>query len=103
MSPMLQARGLHVQFGERRVLNDATLSVKAGRWVALVGPNGADEFRIDHTAGAKHARRAGQGRNPVRAGVTLHRRTPLRKPHLQPRRDPARAIADHFLIGGHFS
>jgi len=46
MSPMLQARGLHVQFGERRVLNDATLSVKAGRWVALVGPNGAGKSTL---------------------------------------------------------
>lgn len=46
MSPMLQARGLQVRFGERRVLNDATLSVKAGRWVALVGPNGAGKSTL---------------------------------------------------------
>lgn len=46
MSPMMQARGLQVRFGERKVLNDATLSVKAGRWVALVGPNGAGKSTL---------------------------------------------------------
>ncbi len=46
MTAMLEARGLSVRLGGRRVVHDASLSLAAGAWTAIVGPNGAGKSTL---------------------------------------------------------
>ncbi|HEX7815191.1 heme ABC transporter ATP-binding protein [Dyella sp.] len=42
----LAARGLHVSMGGRRILQDVSITARAGRVLALVGPNGAGKSSL---------------------------------------------------------
>jgi iron complex transport system ATP-binding protein len=45
-APPLQADGLFGLLGDRRVVDDCSLALQAGQWVALVGPNGAGKSTL---------------------------------------------------------
>ena len=45
-SPIVRARDLSLRLGERQVLDDITLDLRAGEWAALVGPNGAGKSSL---------------------------------------------------------
>src|SRR5262245_33980746 len=44
--PALETHGLGVRFGERWVLHDVDLAVRAGERVCLIGPNGAGKSTL---------------------------------------------------------
>ena len=44
--PALAAAGLKVALGGAEVLHGITLSLRAGRWTAIVGPNGAGKTTL---------------------------------------------------------
>jgi branched-chain amino acid transport system ATP-binding protein len=43
---VLEVQGIHAQYGQARVLHDVSLTVEAGRIVALVGANGAGKTTL---------------------------------------------------------
>lgn len=45
---VLECRYLNVNRGEKHVVNDLSVSVRKGEWVALVGPNGAGKTTLLH-------------------------------------------------------
>jgi cobalamin transport system ATP-binding protein len=45
-SPILQASGVTIAYGQRTVVDDATLAIAEGERVALVGPNGAGKSSL---------------------------------------------------------
>ena len=45
MEAVLSISGVHVQYGDKRVLQDINLSVSAGEFVGLIGQNGAGKRR----------------------------------------------------------
>ena len=48
MSDGLDVRGVTVELGGVRLLDDIDLTVKPGRWVSVVGPNGAGKTTLVH-------------------------------------------------------
>ncbi|TQS30764.1 ABC transporter ATP-binding protein [Microbispora sp. KK1-11] len=45
-TPAVEARGVGVTLGGRRVLTDVTLSAAPGQWLAVIGPNGAGKSTL---------------------------------------------------------
>ena len=43
---MLKAEHLTVRYGEKTVLRDVSLEVRAGEWLVIVGPNGAGKSTL---------------------------------------------------------
>ena len=48
---MLKAEHLTVRYGEKAVLQDISLEVKAGEWYVVVGPNGAGKSTLAGSLG----------------------------------------------------
>lgn len=46
MEAVLSISGVHVQYGDKRVLQDINLSVSAGEFVGLIGQNGAGKTTL---------------------------------------------------------
>ncbi len=42
----LTVRGLHVELGQKLIVNDITLDVAVGEWVCIIGPNGAGKSSL---------------------------------------------------------
>ncbi|QXO16538.1 heme ABC transporter ATP-binding protein [Vibrio ostreae] len=45
-TPAIQARGLHVQFGQRVILNNLNVDIDCGQVIGLLGPNGAGKSTL---------------------------------------------------------
>lgn len=44
--PILQAEHISKSYGSRTVLNDVSLTVRAGEWVGIIGPNGSGKSTL---------------------------------------------------------
>lgn len=44
--PILQAEHISKSYGSRSVLNDVSLTVRAGEWVGIIGPNGSGKSTL---------------------------------------------------------
>ena len=56
----LQARGLVLSLGGRRVVDEVSLDLRAGQWAAVVGPNGAGKSTLLQLLAGLRAPSAGQ-------------------------------------------
>jgi len=45
-SPIIQIENLHMQFGGRMILEDITLEINQGEFIAILGPNGAGKSTL---------------------------------------------------------
>ena len=63
----LQARGLMLSLGGRRVVDQVSLDLRAGQWAAVVGPNGAGKSTLLQLLAGLRAPDAGQVRLGARA------------------------------------
>ena len=80
-APVLQARGLSLQYGPCAVVQEVDLDVAAGRWLSIVGPNGAGKSTL---------LRALAGLMPAASGSVALQGQPL--PHW-PARERAQTLA----------
>ena len=60
--PLLDARELTVDLGDRRVLDRVSFALHSGRWTAIVGPNGAGKSTLLATIAGLRRPRAGERR-----------------------------------------
>ncbi|MFZ4756618.1 MAG: ABC transporter ATP-binding protein [Burkholderiaceae bacterium] len=61
-APVLEARGLTVDLGDRRVLDNVSIALHAGCWTAIVGPNGAGKSTLLATLSGLRRPRTGERR-----------------------------------------
>ncbi|HEX4011819.1 MAG TPA: ABC transporter ATP-binding protein [Solirubrobacteraceae bacterium] len=67
-APLLTAEGIVKSFGRRRVLDDVSLTVRAGEVVAIVGENGAGKSTLLRVCAGVERADAGQVRAEGRVG-----------------------------------
>lgn len=77
-SPVLELRGLSVGYAGRVILQDLDLSVDAGRWVALLGPNASGKSTLLRCLGGRMPPLSGE----VRVGGRDSRSVPAASPDL---------------------
>jgi Fe-S cluster assembly ATP-binding protein len=58
---MLEIKNLHVEVGERRILNGFDLAVKAGEMHAIMGPNGSGKSTLAYVLAGKEGYQVKQG------------------------------------------
>lgn len=98
---VVECRGLQVRRGERLVIDDLTLTVRRGEWVAIVGPNGAGKTTFLHAVAALLPFAGGLsllGHDPS----TLHRRQLARLVALMPQHPvvpPGMTARDLIMLG----
>jgi len=101
VSPAIEARGLVVTIGRDRIVDDISISVEQGEWVAVIGPNGAGKTTLLR---ALAGLRAFAGRVTV-TGVdvaTSPRRELARRIALVPQQPHTPAeltVAEYVLLG----
>jgi iron complex transport system ATP-binding protein len=59
-APAMAARGLVLSLGGRRVVDDVSLTLSVGQWVAVVGPNGAGKSSLLSVLAGLRAADAGE-------------------------------------------
>jgi len=45
-TPVIQIHNLHLQFGDRMILEDITMTINEGEFIAMLGPNGAGKSTL---------------------------------------------------------
>ncbi|WP_111415389.1 ABC transporter ATP-binding protein [Billgrantia lactosivorans] len=104
--PALEIGRLSFAYGDRRVLDDVSLSVEAGEFVVLLGPNGAGKTTLFSLITRLHDRRQGEirigGFDVRRQAVQAHARIGVvfQQPTLDPDLSVAQNLAYHGALHG---
>ena len=77
--PPLQASGLCKRYGQRTALQDVSIAIPAGQWVALLGPNGAGKSTLFQLLTGLYRPDAGSVRVQ---GCPMHSQAPRALAHL---------------------
>lgn len=86
MSAVLSVRGLACGYGDRRILTELSLDLRAGEVLALIGPNGSGKTTLLHTLAGLLPPQAGRMEWEGRSLRALGRRERARTLALSPQR-----------------
>ena len=102
MSAVLEVRGLTVELGGARVLDDVDLTVTRGSWTCVVGPNGAGKTSLLHAIAGMVPVRKGHieilGTDARRLGARARARSVALVPQTPVIPDGV-AVLDYVLLG----